>query len=118
MMPGALGERAVFGAKLISVFPENFAKGVQSHQGLVVTFDPESGAPTCIADAGEITAISTAAASAVATDVLASLRLQGRHRRAGHGWRRLLWPRPSRRRRALGDAGIRLITRSRASSRS
>jgi ornithine cyclodeaminase len=71
VMPGALGERAVFGAKLISVFPENFAKGVQSHQGVVVLFDGESGAPVCVAHAGEITAIRTAAASAVATDALA-----------------------------------------------
>lgn len=71
VMPGAMGGRAVFGAKLISVFPENFAKGVQSHQGVVVLFDPEDGAPVCIAHAGEITAIRTAAASAVATDALA-----------------------------------------------
>jgi ornithine cyclodeaminase len=71
VMPGAMGERAVFGAKLISVFPENFAKGVQSHQGVVVLFDPESGAPVCVAHAGEITAIRTAAVSAVATDALA-----------------------------------------------
>lgn len=71
IMPGALGERAFFGAKLISVFPENFAKGIQSHQGVVVLFDPDSGAPVCIAHAGEVTAIRTAAASAVATDALA-----------------------------------------------
>lgn len=71
IMPGALGERSVFGAKLISVFPENFSKGVQSHQGVVVLFDGDSGAPVCIAHAGDITAIRTAAASAVATDALA-----------------------------------------------
>ena len=71
VMPGALCERSVFGAKLISVFPDNFAKGVQSHQGLVILFDGESGAPVCVAHAGEVTAIRTAAASAVATDVLA-----------------------------------------------
>ena len=71
IMPGALGVGAPFGAKLISVFPENFAKGVQSHQGLIVLFDPESGAPVCVVHAGEVTAIRTAAASAVATDVLA-----------------------------------------------
>ncbi|HUJ24530.1 MAG TPA: ornithine cyclodeaminase family protein [Myxococcales bacterium] len=70
-MPGALGPKAAFGAKLISVFPENFAKGGKSHQGVVVLFDPESGAPCCILHAGEITAIRTAAASAVATDALA-----------------------------------------------
>ena len=53
------------------MFPENFAKGVQSHQGVVVLFDPETGAPVCVVHAGEITAIRTAAASAVATDALA-----------------------------------------------
>jgi ornithine cyclodeaminase len=71
IMPGALGEHAMFGAKLISVFAGNFAKGIQSHQGVVVLFDGESGAPICIAHAGEVTAIRTAAASAVATDALA-----------------------------------------------
>jgi ornithine cyclodeaminase/alanine dehydrogenase-like protein (mu-crystallin family) len=72
VMPGAMGAaRATFGAKLISVFPQNFALGVQSHQGLVILFDPENGAPVCVVHAGEITAIRTAAASAVATDALA-----------------------------------------------
>jgi ornithine cyclodeaminase/alanine dehydrogenase-like protein (mu-crystallin family) len=71
VMPGALGAQEAFGAKLISVFHENFAKGIQSHQGVVVLFDPVTGAPVCVAHAGEITAIRTAAASAVATDALA-----------------------------------------------
>jgi ornithine cyclodeaminase/alanine dehydrogenase-like protein (mu-crystallin family) len=71
IMPGALGESAPFGAKLISVYPENFAKGKQSHQGLVILFDPDFGAPVAAIHAGEITAIRTAAASAVATDALA-----------------------------------------------
>ena len=71
IMPGALGADAPFGAKLISVFQDNLAKGIQSHQGLVILFDPGTGAPVCVAHAGEITAIRTAAASAVATDVLA-----------------------------------------------
>jgi ornithine cyclodeaminase/alanine dehydrogenase-like protein (mu-crystallin family) len=71
VMPGAMGARAPFGAKLISVFPENFALGIQSHQGLVILFDPENGAPVCVVHAGEVTAIRTAAASAVATDALA-----------------------------------------------
>jgi ornithine cyclodeaminase len=71
MMPGAMAADGPFGAKLISVFAGNFAKGRQSHQGVVVLFDPDSGAPVCVAHAGEITAIRTAAASAVATDALA-----------------------------------------------
>jgi len=71
VMPGALGGNGPFGAKLISVFHDNFAKGRQSHQGLVILFDPDTGAPVCVVHAGEITAIRTAAASAVATDALA-----------------------------------------------
>lgn len=71
VMPGAMGAHATFGAKLISVFQGNFEKGRQSHQGLVILFDPDTGAAVCAVDAGEITAIRTAAASAVATDVLA-----------------------------------------------
>ncbi len=71
IMPGAMGAHAAFGAKLISVFLDNFEKGIQSHQGLVILFDPETGAPVCVVHAGEVTAIRTAAASAVATDALA-----------------------------------------------
>jgi ornithine cyclodeaminase len=70
-MPGALGANAPFGAKLISIFPENAAQGRQSHQGLIVLFEPETGTPVCVVHAGEVTAIRTAAASAVATDALA-----------------------------------------------
>ncbi len=71
VMPGAMGAHAPFGAKLISVFQENFARDIQSHQGLIILFDPETGAPVCVVHAGEVTAIRTAAASALATDVLA-----------------------------------------------
>jgi ornithine cyclodeaminase len=71
VMPGAMGAHAPFGAKLISVFHDNFEKGVPSQQGVVVLYDPDNGAPVCVLEAGEITAIRTAAASAVATDALA-----------------------------------------------
>jgi ornithine cyclodeaminase len=77
IMPGALGESAPFGAKLISIYPENFAHGRQSHQGLIVLFEPETGEPVCVVHAGEVTAIRTAAASAVATNALA--RPDARH---------------------------------------
>ena len=88
VMPGALGVHGAFGAKLISVFYGNSALGRQSHQGLVVLFDPETGAPVCVLHAGEITAIRTAAASAVATQALArpdahSLALIGCGEQAG-----------------------------------
>jgi ornithine cyclodeaminase/alanine dehydrogenase-like protein (mu-crystallin family) len=71
VMPGAMGAHGVFGAKLISVFEGNSAAGRPSHQGVVALFDAETGAPLCMADAREITAIRTAAASAVATAALA-----------------------------------------------
>ena len=69
IMPAALGDRAAFGAKLVSVFADG--AGRKAHEGLVVLFDGESGAPVCVADAGEVTAIRTSAASAAATDALA-----------------------------------------------
>lgn len=69
IMPAALDRPAVFGAKLVSVFADG--RGRKAHEGLVVLFDGDSGAPICLADAGEVTAIRTAAASAVATDALA-----------------------------------------------
>jgi ornithine cyclodeaminase len=70
-MQGALRAGSPFGAKVLSVFPENVARGGQSHQGLILLFDRETGAPTHVVHAGEITAIRTAAASAVATEALA-----------------------------------------------
>src|ERR1035441_3358259 len=48
VMPGGLGIGAAFGAKLVSVFPTNATVGGQSHQGVVVLFDGQSGAPVCI----------------------------------------------------------------------
>lgn len=71
VMPGALGAQAIFGAKLISVFRDNARRGVPSHQGAIVLFDPETGALLATIDAGEVAAIRTAAASAAATDALA-----------------------------------------------
>jgi ornithine cyclodeaminase/alanine dehydrogenase-like protein (mu-crystallin family) len=71
VMPGALGAHAPFGAKLIAVFRDPATPDLPSHQGLVLLFDPASGAPVCIVHAGEITSIRTAAASAVATAALA-----------------------------------------------
>lgn len=70
-MPAALGERGYFGAKLISVFADPNDPGHRAHKGLVVVFEGETGDPVCVADAGEVTRIRTAAASALATDVLA-----------------------------------------------
>lgn len=71
LMPGALAAPHGFGAKVLSVFGDPAQPGRSAHRGVVVLFDRESGHLTCIADAGEVTEIRTAAASAVATDALA-----------------------------------------------
>jgi ornithine cyclodeaminase/alanine dehydrogenase-like protein (mu-crystallin family) len=71
VMPGAMLGSGAFGAKLVSVYPENFAKGLNSHQGVVILFDQATGAPAVFVEAGELTAIRTAASSAAATDALA-----------------------------------------------
>ena len=71
LMPGALGEWQEFGAKLVSVFPNNSAAGLQSHQGGILIFEPETGKPVALVHAGEVTGIRTGAASAAATDAMA-----------------------------------------------
>ncbi|MDE2575206.1 MAG: ornithine cyclodeaminase family protein [Rhodospirillales bacterium] len=71
VMPGFLAEPAIYGAKLLSLFPENPRHGRSSHAGLMVVFDPATGLARGCLDAAELTALRTAAASAVATRVLA-----------------------------------------------
>lgn len=70
MMPGYDKTDGVMGIKLISVFHGNREKGYPSHQGVVVLFDSDNGQPLMIFDASEITALRTAAASALATKLL------------------------------------------------
>jgi ornithine cyclodeaminase len=71
LMPGYLRQEAVAGAKIISVFPHNHSAGLPSHQGAVALFDAGTGVLNAIVDGREITAIRTAAVSAVATRLLA-----------------------------------------------
>ena len=70
MMPGYDKNAEVMGIKLISVFQGNRDKGHPSHQGLVIIFDANNGRPLMIFDASEITALRTAATSALATKLL------------------------------------------------
>jgi ornithine cyclodeaminase len=59
------------GVKLGTIFPGNAALGRPSLNLLVAMFDVRDGRLTALIDGGELTAIRTAAASAVATDILA-----------------------------------------------
>ena len=70
-MPGELAALSTFGAKLVSVFGDPDRPGRSRHQGVVVAYDGQTGAVSCIADAEPVTKIRTACATAVATDALA-----------------------------------------------
>ncbi|MFQ5704224.1 MAG: ornithine cyclodeaminase family protein [Gemmatimonadales bacterium] len=71
LMPGQMNEPDTFGLKVVSVFPGNHGTPYDSHQGAVMLFETAHGCPIAIVDASEITAIRTAAASGVATRLLA-----------------------------------------------
>jgi ornithine cyclodeaminase len=75
LMPGWRGRpgggAAAFALKVVCIMPGNPGRGLDAHQGLVTLFDGESGVPTAILDASAVTAVRTAAVTAVATGVLA-----------------------------------------------
>ncbi|MGC4250232.1 MAG: ornithine cyclodeaminase family protein [Sphingobium sp.] len=71
LMPGMMEAPLGFGAKIITAYGDRDNPGRSAHRGVVVLFDRDTGMVACIADAGEVTHIRTAAASAVATDALA-----------------------------------------------
>ena len=71
-MPAYEGNSDALAVKLISIFNNEAKKNFDSHQGLVVLFSAKDGNPLAIMDAIEITAIRTAAASGVATELLAN----------------------------------------------
>lgn len=73
---GALGAMlgagpGLLGAKVVAVLPGNKARGLNPHQGLVLLLDPETGLPLALGDGAAITALRTAAASLLATRLLA-----------------------------------------------
>ena len=72
LMPSYVsGDQAAYGLKTVCVFPGNPAKGKDAHQGAVLLFSAETGELLALMNASAITAIRTAAVSAVATDILA-----------------------------------------------
>ena len=70
-MPSYSAASKVIGLKAITVFPENRKAGYDSHQGAVMLFEALHGRLLAVIDAGEITAIRTAAVSGLATRLLA-----------------------------------------------
>ena len=71
MMPSTLAAAGVLGIKAVTVFPGNHGTELDSHQGAVLLFEAERGQLLAVVDAGEITAIRTAAVSGLATRLLA-----------------------------------------------
>lgn len=71
MMPAYIKAYNVMGIKVLSVFPENYKKGLSSHQGILHLFETNTGKLISSLDADEITAIRTAAVSALVTNKLA-----------------------------------------------
>lgn len=71
LMPSALPDQNALGVKLLSLFMGNPTRGLPAIQGVVVLFDALTGQVKAVADAVSITAIRTAAVSAVATRLLA-----------------------------------------------
>ena len=65
------GDAPLYGLKTVVVVPGNSARGLDPHQGTVTLFDGETGQTVAIVNASPITAIRTAAASALATRELA-----------------------------------------------
>jgi ornithine cyclodeaminase len=65
------GDTRMYGLKTVVICPDNPARGLDPHQGTVTLFDGETGQTVAVLNASPITAIRTAAASALATRELA-----------------------------------------------
>jgi ornithine cyclodeaminase/alanine dehydrogenase-like protein (mu-crystallin family) len=70
-MPSAVAEPQALGAKIVSVFRGNAARGLPTVTSVYVLNDYTTGTPLAIMDGGYLTALRTAAGSAVATRELA-----------------------------------------------
>jgi len=64
-------ENLVLGVKSGGYWPGNMAKGLMNHQSVVVLFDPDTGRASALVGGNLLTALRTAAASALAIDLLA-----------------------------------------------
>ena len=62
---------AMLGVKAGGYFPGNLERGITNHQSTVFLFDPDTGRPTAMVGGNLLTALRTAAASAISIDRLA-----------------------------------------------
>ena len=68
-MPSYVPAESALATKLVSLFPHNADR--PTHQAVVVCFDPRNGTPVALLDATYLTAVRTAAGSALSTRLLA-----------------------------------------------
>jgi ornithine cyclodeaminase/alanine dehydrogenase-like protein (mu-crystallin family) len=66
------GDEPLFGVKQLCIVPDNPARGLDTHQGVVTLFNGVTGEPLAILNASAVTEIRTAAVSALATRTLAN----------------------------------------------
>jgi alanine dehydrogenase len=71
VMPAYVSSTPALGAKLVTVYHSNLARGLPSHLATILLFDPETGALQAILDGRYITEARTAAVSAVSVRKLA-----------------------------------------------
>ncbi len=72
VMPASLTDRGEIGVKVVSVFPDNPTRsGAPAISAQILALDPETGAVACVIDGTWVTAVRTAAVTALATDLLA-----------------------------------------------
>lgn len=71
VMPAALNDPPVMGAKLVTVFNTNHHRGLPSHLASIVVLDHDTGALVALMDGRYITEARTAAVSAVSVKLLA-----------------------------------------------
>ena len=71
IMPAYLHGIGAIGLKSVTVYKQNPTRGIPATLGLTLLLDPSTGAPIAVMEAGFLTGVRTAAASGVATDLLA-----------------------------------------------
>jgi alanine dehydrogenase len=70
-MPAYLAGAGALAAKLVAMFPQNAARGLPTHKAIVAAFDPATGTPAALMDGEVVTAMRTAACSALSARLLA-----------------------------------------------
>ena len=86
VMPALLG--GAMGAKLVTFYPRNAERGLETHMALVALFDPSTGEPLVVMDGTYLTEKRTAAVSAAATRRLAAEAMPAFSRSSAAAFRR------------------------------